>query len=37
MKYPAPTACKTCGVKEATAVCRWCGTWKYLVRALWAR
>ena len=34
MNYPAPTRCKGCGAKEATAVCRWCGIWKFGLRWL---
>lgn len=30
MNLPPVTTCKKCGIAEMTAVCRWCGTWKFL-------
>lgn len=32
--YPAPTRCPSCGAREATAVCRWCGCWKFGAAAI---
>jgi len=26
---PPPSRCPSCGIVEVTAVCRWCGCWKF--------
>lgn len=31
---PPPTRCPSCGSVEATAVCRWCGCWKFSAQAV---
>ena len=34
MNYPPATACPSCGIREATARCRWCGCWKFGAQAV---